>query len=103
MPFTNVTTANTNKRLHSKMNSQPKTPLTIENEDHHPYDPDFQFLCQSTARKILHPTLEDEFLGSKKIWVPGYLSKDRFKVANPPGTQRSMRTQILRNHTESLV
>ncbi|CAD8124286.1 unnamed protein product [Paramecium sonneborni] len=105
LPFQNVVvTANTSKRLfHSKMNSHPKTPLTIENEEYPPQDPDVQTLCQSTARKILHPTLDDEFLGSKKIWVPGYLSKDRIRNGKPPYTQRSMRTQILRNHTDSLV
>ena len=37
-------------------------------------------MSQTSVRKMLHPTLDDELLVSTKLWVPGFLSKGKAKT-----------------------
>ncbi|CAK87623.1 unnamed protein product (macronuclear) [Paramecium tetraurelia] len=104
LPFQRViATANNSKRLNSKKYSNPKTPNTIEKEDYEIQEFEIKWMSQTGVRKILHPTLEDEFLGSNKTWVPGFLSKDKLKSNSIVQSQRGQHNQNNRFHTDSLV
>ncbi|CAD8084102.1 unnamed protein product [Paramecium sonneborni] len=102
LPFQRViATANNSRRLNSKKNSNPKTPNSIEKEEYEIQEFDSKWMCQTTVRKMLHPTLDDEFQGSNKIWIPGFLSKT--KNIHRAQSQKGQRNQNNRFHTDSLV
>ncbi|CAD8081164.1 unnamed protein product [Paramecium primaurelia] len=104
LPFQRlISTANNSKRLNSKKNSNPKTPNSIEKEDNEIQEFEIKWMSQTSVRKMLHPTLEDEFLGSKKTWVPGFLSKEKVKHNHIIQSQRGQPNQNNRFHTDSLV
>ncbi|CAD8116906.1 unnamed protein product [Paramecium sonneborni] len=103
LPFQRlVTTANINRRFNSKKSSNPKTPNSVEKEDYETQEIENKRMSQTNVRKMLHPTLDDEFLGSTKIWVPGFLSKTR-NIHQHTQSQRGQRNQNKRFHTDSLV
>ncbi|CAD8065198.1 unnamed protein product [Paramecium sonneborni] len=61
---------------HIKMNTEPKLHPRIKQDEDFENDQknqNHQF-NQIQVRKILHPSLEEQFLGQRKIWIPGFLN-----------------------------
>ncbi|CAD8071905.1 unnamed protein product [Paramecium sonneborni] len=61
---------------HLKMNTEPKLKSRFKQDEDYENDqktPKNQF-NQIQVRKILHPSLDEQFLGQKKIWIPGFLN-----------------------------
>ncbi|CAD8051399.1 unnamed protein product [Paramecium primaurelia] len=61
---------------HIKMNTEPKPQPRIKQDDDFDNDQKAQKnqFNQIQVRKILHPSLDEQFLGQKRIWIPGFLN-----------------------------
>ncbi|CAD8072802.1 unnamed protein product [Paramecium primaurelia] len=85
-------------RKHLKLRTEPKgvTYQMIEE----PEDPNLiqthRVLSQVEVRRQLHPSLNQEFLGSQKIWIPGFLKQNKSKFSqSQPNSGRQTFQQLL--------
>ncbi|CAD8174182.1 unnamed protein product [Paramecium pentaurelia] len=85
-------------RKHLKLRTEPKgvTYQMIEE----PEDPNLiqthRVLSQIEVRRQLHPSLNQEFLGSQKIWIPGFLKQNKSKFSqSQPNSGRQTFQQLL--------
>ncbi|CAD8103675.1 unnamed protein product [Paramecium primaurelia] len=69
-------------RKHLKLITEPKGVTFQLNQE--PEDTGLiqthRVLSQGEIRKQLHPSLNQEFLGSQKIWIPGFLKQNKSKI-----------------------
>ncbi|CAK79628.1 unnamed protein product (macronuclear) [Paramecium tetraurelia] len=85
-------------RKHLKLRTEPKGVLfqMIDEPEEQPLIQTHRVLSQIEVRKQLHPSLNQEFLGSQKNWIPGFLKLNKSKVSqSQPNSGRQTFQQLL--------
>ncbi|CAD8149715.1 unnamed protein product [Paramecium octaurelia] len=83
-------------RSHLKLRTEPKVTFqTNEEVDDSNLLQTYRVLSQVEIRRQLHPSLNQEFLGSQKIWIPGFLKQNKSKFSqSQPNSGRQTFQQL---------